>query len=292
MAGTVIAGLDGTTGSVAASDWAAREAQRRGADVRLVHVQEHTPHYDERRGVVGGVRPGTLEELRARHPHVRMVLEEAPGQPAAALSDVSEDAELLVLGCRDLHTTPGFLLGSVSLATVARTMCPLVLVRPSGRPEDEHLPDASGLPSTATPYREVVLAVAPDSCGKQTAFAFDAAGRRGATLHAVYGWRPLPVPPDSPEALALGRTEELEADAARLLAERLAPWRERFPEVEVKEETSLGPPGRLIVEAAQGAGLLVLGRPARHKPYGAYVGPATYAALHHAPCPVAVVPES
>ncbi|MGW5699332.1 universal stress protein, partial [Streptomyces asiaticus] len=38
MPGTVTIGLDGSPESLAAADWAAREAQRRGLPLRLVHA--------------------------------------------------------------------------------------------------------------------------------------------------------------------------------------------------------------------------------------------------------------
>lgn len=82
---------------------------------------------------------------------------------------------------------------SVALAVLARAERPVVLVRTGGRAEDEHLPDATGTPSSALPRREVVLGLdLVDPGDAVVEFAFDAARRRAAVLRVVHGWS---VPP-------------------------------------------------------------------------------------------------
>ncbi|QDN64150.1 hypothetical protein FNV66_49650 [Streptomyces sp. S1D4-14] len=51
----------------------------------------------------------------------------------------------------------GFMVGSVSLAVVARAERPVVLVRAGEQAADEPTMDPAGVPSTATPFRPVVL---------------------------------------------------------------------------------------------------------------------------------------
>ena len=86
----------------------------------------------------------------------------------------------------------------------------------------------------------------------------------------------------SPESLAA-------ADwAAR---EALAPWRERYPDVPVAEHVELGSAGQVLLSVSGGAQLLVVGRRARRGAVGPRIGSVAHAALHLAPCPVAVVPQ-
>ena len=80
-------------------------------------------------------------------------------------------------------------------------------------------------------------------------------------------------------------------DARRGLAEALRPWRDKFPGVRIVETVRLESPARAVVRTAAGADLLVIGR-RRHRPaLLPRVGPVAQAVIHHAACPVAVVPH-
>ncbi|WP_406264274.1 universal stress protein [Streptomyces sp. NBC_00191] len=69
-------------------------------------------------------------------------------------------------------------------------------------------------------------------------------------------------------------------------------WREKYPDVPVTESAAAGSPVPILLRAASGAGLLVVGRQMRERPgSGPQTGPVTQAAIHHARCPVAVVPH-
>jgi nucleotide-binding universal stress UspA family protein len=86
-------------------------------------------------------------------------------------------------------------------------------------------------------------------------------------------------------------TEEITRDAQKHLSLALRPWREKFPGVEVVDGVALESPAKAVMQAADGAGLLVVGR-RKHLPGPAsHLGPVTQAAAHHARCPVAVVPH-
>ncbi|MBB5938404.1 nucleotide-binding universal stress UspA family protein [Streptomyces zagrosensis] len=75
------------------------------------------------------------------------------------------------------------------------------------------------------------------------------------------------------------------------LTEVLAPWRERYPDVPVVAHVELGSAGRALLSAASTADLVVIGRRTRRSPVGTRIGSVAHAVLHHAPCPVAVVPH-
>jgi nucleotide-binding universal stress UspA family protein len=166
---------------------------------------------------------------------------------------------------------------------LARAQCPVVLVRAAERA-------AGGAPGAA-PAPEVVLGLdVRRPCGEVVGFAFEAAAVRSAPLLVVRsrrtsgGGTPGLLPPDEEGAALRKAEEDHRAEAA------LRPWRERFPQVRVVLRTAEGNPVRPLVEASSRAGLLVVGRRERSSALGAHVGPVTHAAVHHARCPVAVVP--
>lgn len=87
-------------------------------------------------------------------------------------------------------------------------------------------------------------------------------------------------------------TDEIAQDARKKLDQILRPWRDKFPHVEVDDCIVLESPAKAVVSAAHGAGLLVVGR-RKHRPAPApHLGSVAQAAIHHARCPVAVVPHT
>jgi nucleotide-binding universal stress UspA family protein len=295
MIRSVVVGLDGSAESRAAAEWAAREAERRFLPLKLVHVWEAVPEplaltrllgaatqqQGGERGELGippaegwgSVPREVVEGLKLRHPGLDVSVQQVAGRPAEVLIQAAKDAELLVLGSRGLSGIGGFLVGSVGQAVVAHTEQPVVLVR-SG----EH---AAGGP--------VVLGLDTDHPDDTViAYAFEAAARRVTPLRVVHAWNPPPyfaygVPADPELDAALGKQD------AVTLAEVLHHWKEKYPAVEVTEESRCGSPAVHLVDAAREASLVVVGRRIRRSPLRAHIGPVTHAVLHHATAPVAVV---
>lgn len=75
------------------------------------------------------------------------------------------------------------------------------------------------------------------------------------------------------------------------MSEVLRPWRQKFPTVDVVEDSLSGKAANHLVDASAEASLVVVGRRIRRSPLGAHIGPVTHAVLHHATAPVAVVPH-
>ncbi|MFJ9535866.1 universal stress protein [Streptomyces sp. NPDC101225] len=301
---TITVGLDGSPQSLAAADWAAREAEQREAVLLLVHGWDQTPYVHP---PLGGIpAPGAVDtqgtwaksllrqtrsRLADRHPALRIETEHSGDHPVAALLAAAEDADLLVLGSRGLGTVAGLLVGSVALALVARVERPVVLVRADERAVDEHLPDASGTESTGTPYRDVVLGIDLEQPGESVIrFAFEAAQRRAAGLRVVHGWS-LPASRGYGAAMDVGLNEEQAGLIRQRLTQALRPWQEKFPGVDVREQAVIGSAGRHLVQASRDAALIVVGRTNRRAAVGSHIGPVTHAVLQHAVAPVAVVPH-
>ncbi|MFJ8632394.1 universal stress protein [Streptomyces sp. NPDC093568] len=298
MIRTVVAGLDGSSESRAAAEWAAREAELRGLPLKIVHVWEPAPepmaqapllgtetqrHWSER------VPREAAEVMRRRHPGVELTTEHLTGAPADTLLKAAADAELLVLGSRGLGGFGGFMVGSVGLSVVAHAERPVVLVRAGEQAADEHEPDQAGIPSAATPYHPVLLGLdAASPADPVIEFAFEEAARRNTGLRVIHGWN---LPPYYVYGLTADTQlhDEIARQHAAVLAEALRPWRQKHPNVEVTEATPSGSPGIRLVDASHTASLVVVGRRIRRSPFGAHIGPVTHTVLHHAAAPVAVI---
>ncbi len=300
MLRTITVGLDGSSESRAAAEWAAREAKMRDLPLKVVHIWEPVPEPMAQAPLLGTetfqhwtekIPREAAEGIGLRHPGVTVTSEHVAGRPSEVLAEAAKTAELLVLGSRGLGGISGFMLGSVGLSVIAHAERPVVLVRALEQTADEHEMDPAGIPSAATPFRPVVLGLdveRPDPAPIE--FAFDTAERRAASLRVVHGWNPppyhaygAPADPALHDALALSESAAL--------AEILRPWRQKFPDVTVVEESRFGSAAFHVVDASRAASLVVVGRRIRRSPFGAHIGHVTHAVLHHSTAPVAVVPH-
>lgn len=300
MLRTVTVGLDGSPESVAATEWAAREAQLRGLPLRLVNVWEPVPEPMAQAPLLGAethqhwierIPREAAEEVRARHPGIEISTEQHHGHPGEVLLKAAEEAEILVLGTRGLSGVSGFMVGSVGLAVVAHAERPVIFVRAGEQAADEHVMDPPGSPSAAAPFRPVVLGLdtrRPHDA--LTGFAFASAQQRATALRVVHGWNEPPyiaygMPPD------LEMTARLAAQDGAAVTDALRTWREKHPDVEIIQDSLSGKPANHLVDASREASLVVVGRRIRRGTLGAHIGPVTHAVLHHSVAPVAVVPH-
>ncbi|MFH8754315.1 universal stress protein [Streptomyces atroolivaceus] len=288
-------GIDGSPEALAAAGWAAREAQRHDVALRLVHAWTRSP------------RPYALPSTTSQHHWARRILREAhdhlgalyphlpveeyavEGTVPSVLLEASADGALLVIGSRSLGGSTGYLTGSVALHLTTRSPTPVVLVRAGEQVGDAHQLNAEGRIATNTPYRDIVLGVdLAHPCGEAVAFAFESARSRGAPLRFLHGYRPLPV-----TAMGTGAAvaSEVPAEYEAALDALVRPWREKYPETVMTATARPGCAQSLLLHAASEAGLLVLSRHNRLGP-GPYTGPVIQAAMHHARCPIAVVPHA
>lgn len=310
----IAVGVDGSPESLAAAHWAAHEAQRRGSGLSVVHAwhrparpapyapADSTEHEQAERILGEAVR-----SVRAARPGLRITERLVCDVTVDALVAAASGAGMLVLGSRGLGTVDGYVTGSVSQRVVARSARPVILVRAGRSAAEDHLPAVDGLAPEeipATPYRQVVLGLdVGRPCDGLLEFAFDAARRRGTGLHVVHAFRTLPrLTPGPPVPGATTASEDgraphapapgqASADAEGTVTAVLRAWRHRYPGVPVTETVTGERAAVALVRAARNAGLLVVGRRANGHRLGAHTGPVVHAVLHHAGCPVAVVPH-
>ncbi len=282
----VTVGVDGTPESLSAARWAAGEAALRQAPLRIVHAEDWSssalvPQTDPGAGGrwADDVLVSAADELKHAYPGLEISTRRLSGRPATALAAEAAGAGLLVLGSRGLGSVVGFIIGSVGLSTVTATETPVVLVRAGDESED----------AAPALYGEIVVGVdIHQSCDRVLAFAFEEAARRDCALRAVHGWKLPPASGYSP-VLDPSVAREVDRSVAQMLDGMLMPWRLKFPDVRLEEQTFIGSAGEQLVQATAGADLVVIGRRIRRSPMGTHLGAVAHAVLHHTAAPVAVL---
>ncbi len=290
----IVVGVDRSTSALQAARWAADEAARRRAPLRLVHaVTISTPAYagglgypqsffdalesDGRQLLVE-----TETAIHQVHPELDVDVEVQTADAVPALIEESDNARLVVLGSRGLGGFSGILVGSTAVALVAHGHCPVAVIR---GPKPEEAPLAHGpvvVGVDGSPVSESALAM-----------AFDEASLRAADLVAVHTW--IEFSSDSAYAFAhqfIVDWEVIETREGDLLAERLAGWQERYPDVTVRRVVTRDRPVRCLLEHAADAQLLVVGSRGHSGLPGMLLGSTSQALIYHAPCPLLVVRPS
>lgn len=286
-AGSIVVGVDGSESGHRALDWATAQAVLERRPIVLVHGLG--PAGTAWAGQVGLDHEALLDALRLGGSALldaarRQVLVKGPdvevhdvlhvSDPREVLLELSERANMVVLGSRGRGPVRSLLLGSVGVAVMKHAHCPVVVLRPAqpGLVRNGVLVGCDGTERS----REVLE------------FAYRVAAARDLPLTVLHSWS-APVP------LVEGVPSDLSADTSyqeelRLLAESVAGMGEKFPEVRVRTELAHGPADACLVRAAQRMDLVVVG--AHQGSPLAYLTRGSVAAsvVEHARCAVAVVP--
>jgi nucleotide-binding universal stress UspA family protein len=284
----VVVGIDGSEPARTAALFAIEEARLRGAPLRLLHalswpltgITVDTPPDPDLQAVVQGGAEVVLRATAADAADVlgadRVSWSVAGGDPVAALQAASEDAQLLVIGSRGVGGVAGLLLGSTANGVVAHASCPVVV-----------LPDPTSV--AVSPRRSVVVGVEGRRQDDAVlAVAFAEAAARGTDLVAVHAWQDAVLETSFQTLSPLVDWAGVLADEQRVLAETLAGWRSKEPDVVVREVVLRERAARALVSVSLTAELLVVGH--RHRGPLTRLGSTTHGVLHRAGCPVAVVP--
>ncbi|GAA0909380.1 universal stress protein [Pseudonocardia zijingensis] len=281
----VVVGVDGSEPARRAVRWAAQEAVRRRVPLRVVTAFEwlrgqpigYVGMGDSYREIMLGVSRRHLAEAaqlaEQEQPELEVQSQLVVGFPIAVLTDEARRAQLVVIGDRGLGGVTGLLLGSVAVALGAHAECPVVVVRGDAETPDPEAPVVVGV--DGSPTSEAALA-----------FAYEAAAVRNVPLVAVHTWWDLLV---DPAVAPLLDWDAIEDGERQLLAERLAGWAEKFPDVPVRRVVTRDHAAHALVEQSLRAQLVVVGSRGRGSIAGLVLGSVSHAVLHRAHCPVAVV---
>ncbi|TXS15366.1 universal stress protein [Streptomyces sp. adm13(2018)] len=289
MEPSLVVGVDGSDASLTAVDWAVDEAVRHELPLRIVHASM----WERYEGVVPAWttdRPSgqvlaenivgvAAERARLRAPGLHLTTDVLAEDASTALLREGRRSTLLAVGSRGRGEFADLLLGSVGLIVAARAHGPVVVVRG----------DRQALEAR---HGRVLLGVGDqDVDSPAVRFALREAAVRDAELDAVHAWRrPAREPADHP--LLTGDAEAHFAErSAGLLDKVLAAAASEYPRIRLRRTTIEGPAHKALTERSAAADLLVVGARRRDGLVGLELGRIAHRALHHAACPVAVVPQ-
>jgi nucleotide-binding universal stress UspA family protein len=279
---TFAVGIDPSEDAMNAAQWAATEAERFGATLTVVHALEldaahpaEPAAYPERRRREGAALLGRVSErLAARHPQLRIATELYDLPPVKALVALSEEVDLLVTGTRGHGGFTGMILGSVSSRVVAHARCPVVVMH--------------GAQPRLSPG-EIVLGLDFDEAPEPIDYALRTASRLGVGVRAVHAVDPFPVYGGALYNVGEAVSRTREAVLAGMESMLEGP-RARHPDVPVKLETDEGHPVPVLMDAARGAHLIVVGSRRSRPPLSFGPGHVVHGLISHSDTPVAVVP--
>ncbi|MET8428522.1 universal stress protein [Nocardia sp. NPDC004860] len=283
----VVVATDGSAVSYRAVAWAAVDAGLHGAPLEIITSV----------AVPGGWGPGAMltntdtDWLRLDGERVvteasRVARTAAVGDGLSIRTDITFDtaipsliersrhARLLVVGSRGHGAIRRGLLGSVSTAVTRHAHCPIAIVHSTAAidPVSAEKPVLVGVDGTPNSVPALRL-------------AFEEASRRKVGLDALHAWSDT-----NRDGLPLPGWDAVRDRETELLAERLAGFGERYPDVEVRRILVRDRPIQSLLEAAENAQLLVVGSHGRGGFAGMLLGSTSNALLHSVECPMIVVP--
>jgi nucleotide-binding universal stress UspA family protein len=279
----VLVGVDGSEAATEALRWAAAEAGRRDAPLRVVHAWVW-PLYRVNLGPAEGAPPGAGLQAQAER-----VLEEASevaqkvtpglevstalltGDASTRLIEASHDAQLLVIGHRGLGGFADLLLGSVGVAAAVHSACPVVVVRGD---TERSGPVAVGVDGAEHSRHSI-------------AEAFAIAHQLAAPVLAVHSFT-IPIRQESVLSYR-DHVVAAEEDARALVEAELAEARAAYPDVRVEIRLGDNPPAKELVLISETARLVVVGPRGSGGFRALFLGSASHALIHHAHCPVLIV---
>ena len=278
--------VDGSAASDAAVAWATREAVMRQLPITLMHavppvvvgwpvaqLYTDTPEWQKENGqhVVDQARKTLNASLsESESPEVRTEIVYSSVVPT--LIDASRDASMIVAGSQGLGALGRLLLGSVTMALTHHAHCPVAVIHSDGSAaRGSNAPVLLGI--DGSPASEAA-----------TALAFDEASHRGVGLLALHAWSDVGVFP------ILGMDwRDSEREGQEILAERLAGWQERYPDVHVERLIFCDKPSRWLREQSERAQLVIVGSHGRGGFPGMLLGSVSSAVAQSATVPVIVV---
>jgi len=270
MTRTVTVGVGGAGGWQALA-WASEQALRTASRLVLLHACPPRSPLSRQPGappmaqveLVDPPLARAVSAARAKLGNRNVSLRILEGDPGTALADASAGAGMLVIGAGGG--------GSTVRRVIRHAHGPVVVARPGY--DDHNAPFAS----------QVIVGVDADAAGRAAVeFAFEFAEQHRLPVTAAHVT-------DADRSADVSNAGDLTA-ALDLLRAEVAPWKQKYPLVQVRSTVLHGAVGSGLIWAGAGAHLLVIGN--RHRgPLGrSRTGDVPLTVARRARCPVAVVP--
>jgi nucleotide-binding universal stress UspA family protein len=289
--GSVVVGVDGSPSSEAALRWAVGEARRTRMPLHLVHALELEVVLSDKEQLGTKEAPtssdpivtAAMSVVRTTAPELEVTPHTVTGFALTTLVAASRLAGTLVVGSHGRGAIPTVLLGSVPQQAAMHAHCPVVVVRENST--------QGGIGAG-----QVVVGVdGSDASEPALGYAFAHAASTGSGLTAVHTWWWEPL-----EGLNMGNGvilgegwtgdwTQIANQEEALVAEALAGWSQRYPDVRVHRDIVRGDPVVELLVQSHGAALLVLGSRGRGGFHGLLLGSVSRRILKRATCPVAIV---
>ena len=283
----VVVGVDGSPAAQNAVAWAARAAAAHHQTLTLVHllpppvmvwpgvsIPSGFENWQESQGrnIIQEAVMIADDETRTEPIHVDHEIR--TGLPVPSLTEASKQAAMVVVGAHGRGRLRR-VVGSVTSGLIQHAGCPVAVIH-----DDNIFPDTTAAPVVVgidgSPYSEPA-----------TAIAFDEASCRGVDLvavHACSDW--------SGQEYSEADWSALEQHGHEVLAERLAGWQERYPDVKVHRTVVANRAAEHLIEQSEQAQLVVVGSHGRGACAGILLGSVSSAVVQSARVPVIVARKS
>lgn len=295
--GTIVVGTDRSDRAQPAVDWAAARAASRGKKLVIVRVNPEVP-VPRRNQMYEAMRTGDwvahleqasqhrlkelFERVHANHPDLEVETHIAEGKPSQVLAQLSKTAELVVVGARGAGTP--------------------AMVRALGGTADDVVSHSHGPVAVVTDLAEyapggpvVVGLDDSDESARSLEVAAEEAAFNGVPLLAVHA---LELPPIPSGGIGWGVTDHAEGslevgplldDLQEHFAERLRPYLDKYPDLDIQNRVVVGRASSVLAEASEGASLVVVGSRGRGGFAGLLLGSTSRRVLREAHAPVLVL---
>ncbi|MFK0258898.1 universal stress protein [Streptomyces sp. NPDC090445] len=295
---SVIVGVDGSQPARDAALWAAGEAVRRDRPLHIVHGADtdgralylSSESVEKIRAAGRELLDDTAKTVTSAYPGLRVTTEFSHTDAVTTLHRVGGLHGTIVVGNRGLGGFHSLMLGSVGLKTAAGARTPVIVVRGIGDAEECDTPEGRGIADE----RGTVLAAVRDEDDLVCAlYAAQEAGLRKASVRLLHVWNVIQS--TGSVVTMLDDVDEIAGQHVEALNAVTEAVRDEFPDLAVQAdaERSTSVAG-VLVEASRHADLLVMG--GRRAPatlgLGRNLGRATHSVLHHAHCPVLLIPRA
>lgn len=282
---SIVVGVDGSPTSDLAVDWAADEATRRKLPLHIIHAFSfgypgtkvgfgHS--VDSLRQLAQGVREDAFARARRASPELAITWDQPAYGPAPALVIASETAATVVVGARGMSPARGVLMGSISVQVATHAHCPVVVVHEMATPAPAGAPVVVGVDGSAVSTNAI-------------AYAYEQASSRGVGLTVVHAWWLEHVEGVAAAAIWTVDWQHFAQEEQALVAESLAGWQDKYPDVVVRRHSVRGLPVEALVRQSENACLVVAGTRGRGGFAGLLLGSVSRGVMQRSHCPVAIV---